>query len=568
MTLDKPSKWSSWKSKFYVVSSPSPQLNRWLRRYNKHPAFLGRKCALPTVPSEAWDKIMQKGLFKKTTSRLDDGSEIIVPQFWVPHPDWFKDEAFLSACNLSTMFPKKVATEKLPKEKTPATSAALLRKEQIEKKKSQLAAKDDGAGNKGVPRSLSKMVKRPAGDIPLPAAKVLKMPVPPSAKTIPKPPAGGRPTTGGKSLSGIVPTIEVVDEGVKESVTLAGQTQTGTGSNAAGGDSTPQSDKGMTLAFDPPWPLGPMRVKTQACQSGDSSGSRQNIGEAYAQHLIDKSLIADATSSRPNYQQYAKRMIRTLTRTEKEAVPAVHTVNIDRITSLLAESSRLISQVMLRVDGLQVPLRKKQEEVRDAQRRASELIDVSQYNAIRYDLETKRRELEQEELLKQTIAAAEAKKARADGLALKVNDLQADLKALEGADKENADLRADINRLKNELASSQAAHKEKLKKEQSRLIAENETDNVERVKLAWGLIHPDYDYEFFDLRYKYASEVYDAEVLGLDPPAPFEEWAGLVKEEQQEGEQATQTQQQAQEQVQEQQQPEQQPEQQQQQEHQ
>ncbi|XP_021751614.1 uncharacterized protein LOC110717261 isoform X2 [Chenopodium quinoa] len=228
--------------------------------------------------------------------------------------------------------------EKIPKEKTPVNSAALLRKEQIEKKKLQLAAKDGGAGNKVVPRSLSKMVKRPAGDIPLPAAKALKMRVPPPAKSIPKPPAGGRPTTAGKSLSGIVPTIEVVDEGIKEPVTPAGQTQTGTGSNAAGGDTTPQFDK-------------------------------------------------DATSSRPNYQQYAKRMIWTLTRTEKEVVSAVHTVNIDRITSLLAE-------VMLRVDGLQVPLRKKQEEVRDAQRRAFELIDVSQYNAIKYDMENKRRELE------------------------------------------------------------------------------------------------------------------------------------------------------------------------------
>ncbi|XP_021751612.1 uncharacterized protein LOC110717261 isoform X1 [Chenopodium quinoa] len=261
--------------------------------------------------------------------------------------------------------------EKIPKEKTPVNSAALLRKEQIEKKKLQLAAKDGGAGNKVVPRSLSKMVKRPAGDIPLPAAKALKMRVPPPAKSIPKPPAGGRPTTAGKSLSGIVPTIEVVDEGIKEPVTPAGQTQTGTGSNAAGGDTTPQFDK-------------------------------------------------DATSSRPNYQQYAKRMIWTLTRTEKEVVSAVHTVNIDRITSLLAEVIlpdaspscnffvcrfsclkiiltflyRLISQVMLRVDGLQVPLRKKQEEVRDAQRRAFELIDVSQYNAIKYDMENKRRELE------------------------------------------------------------------------------------------------------------------------------------------------------------------------------
>ncbi|XP_021729374.1 uncharacterized protein LOC110696396 [Chenopodium quinoa] len=106
MTLDKPSKWSNWKSKFYVVFSPSPQLNHRLRRYNKHPALLGRKCALPKVQAEAWDQIMDKVLFLKTTARLDDGSEIIVPQLWVLHPDWFKDECFLSLCNLSTMFTK------------------------------------------------------------------------------------------------------------------------------------------------------------------------------------------------------------------------------------------------------------------------------------------------------------------------------------------------------------------------------------------------------------------------------------------------------------------------------
>ncbi|XP_021729776.1 involucrin-like [Chenopodium quinoa] len=228
------------------------------------------------------------------------------------------------------------------------------------------------------------------------------------------------------------------------------------------------------------------------------------------------------------------------------------------LTTYSSDLLHLALQVMLRVDGLQVPLRKKQEEVRDAQRRASELIDVSQYNAIRYDMETKRRELEQEELMKQTIEAAEAEKARADELDQKVKNLQADLKALEGADKENADLRADNNQLKNELASSQAAHKEELEKEQRRLMAENETDNEERMKLAWELIHLDYDYEFFDLRYKYASEVYDAKVLGLDPPASFDEWAGLVEEEQQEGEQQAHTQEPAREQVQEQQQQEQQ----------
>lgn len=106
MTLEKPSKWTNWKSKFYVVSSPSTSLNHRLRRYNKHPALLGKKCALPKVPSEAWDQIMETGLFLKTTHLMEDGSEIIVPKFWVPLPEWFRDESFLSLCNLSSMFKK------------------------------------------------------------------------------------------------------------------------------------------------------------------------------------------------------------------------------------------------------------------------------------------------------------------------------------------------------------------------------------------------------------------------------------------------------------------------------
>lgn len=177
------------------------------------------------------------------------------------------------------------------------------------------------------------MQKRPAGNIPKPAAKVPRVAAPsPAAGQKKKTPDKDRPTTAGKSLQ-FTPHFEMVVESARPDAL----TQTSSGSLAAGGALTPQSEKGKTSAFDPPWPLGHMRVKTQASQSGDSSGHRLDIGEAYAQYLTDDSMLADTTSSRPNYQQYAKRMVKTITRSEREAVPAVHTVNLDRITSLLAE---------------------------------------------------------------------------------------------------------------------------------------------------------------------------------------------------------------------------------------
>ena len=106
ITLDKVSKWAGWRERFYLISSPSLEHNRTLRRYNKEPALLGRKCALPELSTRARRQIIDPGFFETTTAHMDDGTEIIVPKNWIPHPDFFKDERFLSACGLSTMFPQ------------------------------------------------------------------------------------------------------------------------------------------------------------------------------------------------------------------------------------------------------------------------------------------------------------------------------------------------------------------------------------------------------------------------------------------------------------------------------
>ncbi|XP_021758382.1 uncharacterized protein LOC110723338 [Chenopodium quinoa] len=142
----------------------------------------------------------------------------------------------------------------------------------------------------------------------------------------------------------------------------------------------------MAFTFDPPWALGPMRVKSQATQSGDSSDSWQNIGAAYARYLTNDSIGADASCSWPDLQQYAKRMLRTLTRSKKEAVPGD------------AEGK-----------CLKVPLRKKQDE---------------------------------EKLIKQLTAAVETENKKAIDFELQVKNPQPDVKALGDADKKNTQLRA------------------------------------------------------------------------------------------------------------------------------
>ncbi|XP_021745967.1 uncharacterized protein LOC110711841 isoform X1 [Chenopodium quinoa] len=241
------------------------------------------------------------------------------------------------------------------------------------------------------------MLKRLGEEPSQPPSKSKRVPVAPPSSG--RPPMPDRTTSGGKSLKDLGLNTRPAEVEMREPETPSSrQFAVATGSNAADG-MTPQPEN------------------------------------------------EDASSRWPDLQHYAKRMLRTLTRSEKEVVAGVHQVNIDRINSLLAE-------VMLRVDGLKVPLRKKQEEVRDANRRATDLINVTQYNTLMYKIQTKSREMKQEELVKELTAAADMANKKADDFKLQVKNLQADVKALGDADKEDTQLRADVSRLKNELAQT------------------------------------------------------------------------------------------------------------------
>ncbi|XP_021714828.1 uncharacterized protein LOC110682790 [Chenopodium quinoa] len=189
MSLDKVSKWSGWKDKFYLISSPTLRHNRTLRWYYTEPTLLGRKCPLPELSNKAREQIMEPGLFETTTEPMGDGTHIIVPKNWIPHPDYFKDECFLSACGLSLMFPKADALKMVDPAKTPAKSAALLRKEAAIARKAAIKAKESKKGGdsvKRVPRSFSKLFKRQGEDLGLRLRRPLERTLP-GQPLLPKP---------------------------------------------------------------------------------------------------------------------------------------------------------------------------------------------------------------------------------------------------------------------------------------------------------------------------------------------------------------------------------------------
>lgn len=178
------------------------------------------------------------------------------------------------------------------------------------------------------------MLKRSGEEPSQPAFESRRVPAAPASTR--RPPLPERPTSASKSLKDLGLSSRPAEVRTrKPEIPSSRVLVVASGSNAAGGGVTPQlENQGTALTFDPPWPLGPMRVKSQATQSGDSLGSRQNIGVAYAQYLTDKSINAKASSRWLDLQNCAKRMLRTLTRSEKQGI---NQVIIDRINSQLAE---------------------------------------------------------------------------------------------------------------------------------------------------------------------------------------------------------------------------------------
>ncbi|XP_021718834.1 RNA polymerase II degradation factor 1-like [Chenopodium quinoa] len=136
---------------------------------------------------------------------------------------------------------------------------------------------------------------------------------------------------------------------------------------------------------------------------------------------------------------------------------------------------------------MKTPLRKKQEEVRDAQKRAAKLLDVCQYNSIMLEVKTKAREMKQEELIRELTNAADNANKAAEDCKVEMDQLKADINNLKEADKERAGLKDEVTRLGNDLEQAKG-------------------------------------------EYKYATEVFDAQVLRLPQPAPFDEWDSLEEE--------------------------------------
>ncbi|XP_021757432.1 myosin-10-like [Chenopodium quinoa] len=179
-----------------------------------------------------------------------------------------------------------------------------------------------------------------------------------------------------------------------------------------------------------------------------------------------------------------------------------------RKTQLEKKKAQLAAKndgAMLRVDGLKTPFNKRQEEVRDANKRATEALNSAQYRSTLNDIKSKAKEIKQEEIIKELTTALERSNKKTSDLELELKNAQSELKALEAARSENTELREDVGRLKDEITRMQSEYKTELESEQERLVDENEKDCEERMKIAWNLIHPDFDWDYFGLRYNRTS---------------------------------------------------------------
>ena len=196
---------------------------------------------------------------------------------------------------------------------------------------------------KRVPRSISKLFKRQGEELDkTPAAKAAKKN--PSQTT----PAANpdRPTTGGKSPSALKILSESSERSQKKAPDASTASKGGQPPNVATGAATtreedtskPHPETQGKNKIEIPWPLDFMRVKTKVDPSGGSVSSRQRMNANYAASLSPStSFGADLTSDEPDLPGFAKRMVRTLTRSEKSSVPNLQVVDFDRIMGQLAE---------------------------------------------------------------------------------------------------------------------------------------------------------------------------------------------------------------------------------------
>ncbi|XP_021764041.1 uncharacterized protein LOC110728707 isoform X1 [Chenopodium quinoa] len=401
----------------------------------------------------------------------------------------------------------------LPADKTPAKSAAEIRKENAEKKLAAQAAKKDGSK---VPHSVSKIIRPRTGEEPPAQNKARKT----SSLTVPS-----RLTIGGKTLKnlGLGFDLSKRQPDVPEKETEPPRAS-GASIPAEGSHDPHPTTQGTLDPFNPSFLGKPMRVKSHSqLQPEDSSGSRQSIGGKYVAFSPSVS-GADHSPRWPDVQRYARAMLKAVPKEEKEAIPGIHSFNADQVLAGLSES-------MLRVEGLKKAYARKCEEVRRAKRDASDAHNVAQYSMIMHELKTKSIIMQQADNIKRLqkvldeagtkIHNLKAEKDNAEAELKKVNDSS---KLLEVARKENTNLLADNVRLKEAAAKASDNFKATLEAEQSRLIEENEQDCIARMQKASSLVHPDAEYTVWELAYKHADLAIDAQETNQLAPEPYEEW--------------------------------------------
>ncbi|XP_021764043.1 uncharacterized protein LOC110728707 isoform X3 [Chenopodium quinoa] len=352
----------------------------------------------------------------------------------------------------------------LPADKTPAKSAAEIRKENAEKKLAAQAAKKDGSK---VPHSVSKIIRPRTGEEPPAQNKARKT----SSLTVPS-----RLTIGGKTL------------------------------------------KNLGLGFD-------LSKRQPDVPEKETEPPRASGASIPAEGSHDPHPTTQDHSPRwPDVQRYARAMLKAVPKEEKEAIPGIHSFNADQVLAGLSESMLRVEGLKKAYARKCEEVRRAKRDASDAHNVAQYSMIMHELKTKSIIMQQADNIKRLQKVLDEAgtkIHNLKAEKDNAEAELKKVNDSS---KLLEVARKENTNLLADNVRLKEAAAKASDNFKATLEAEQSRLIEENEQDCIARMQKASSLVHPDAEYTVWELAYKHADLAIDAQETNQLAPEPYEEW--------------------------------------------
>ncbi|XP_021754769.1 uncharacterized protein LOC110720072 [Chenopodium quinoa] len=551
MTLDKVSKFDGWKHRFYLLSAPSKRENYEFRQYNKKPDLMSRKCALPRIPDEDFDKIIEE---ERSFKNVADGEDTQAVLYNHPQGACGKTCGRSKGQDQSPYWPdfqrhaKAMLEAVSRKDKNAIPGMETFNLERIlsllaEASRIQQLEADLKTANQRA--SDGKTTQKKAEEAQKKADESLK-----KANEALKKAEADHGTLKGVSEenTNLKTKVEKLEKEAAQAqinftATLEAEQNRLVAESDADNDARmkiawaalyPNKDYGIWAlahwyaedvvylrekgepkpeSFDA-WanantelpapklpgpgeaqeiPLEDERSFKNVADGEDTQAVLYNHPQGACGKTCGRSKGQDQSPYWPDFQRHAKAMLEAVSRKDKNAIPGMETFNLERILSLLAEASR--------IQQLEADLKTANQRASDG-KTAQKKAEEAQKKA--------------DESLKKADEAL--KKAEADHGTLK------------GVSEENTNLKTKVEKLEKEAAQAQINFTATLEAEQNRLVAESDADNDARMKIAWAALYPNKDYGIWALAHWYAEDVVYLREKGEPEPESFDVWANANTE--------------------------------------